>query len=113
MNLETPLGTASGYSAPHVTQFSVFLDNRVGRLLHLLEVFENQALTLAGFSILDATGHETTIIARPYDCPHSEIPFAEDDEHAIRESLRMILEYEGYQVAEAASGPDHRAHQRQ
>jgi two-component system, NtrC family, nitrogen regulation response regulator NtrX len=29
-----------------------------------------------------------------------------DDEQAIRESLRMILEYEGYRVEEAASGPE-------
>ena len=28
-----------------------------------------------------------------------------DDESSIRESLRMILEYEGYQVDEAGSGP--------
>jgi two-component system nitrogen regulation response regulator NtrX len=29
-----------------------------------------------------------------------------DDEAAIRDSLRMILEYEGYRVEEAASGPE-------
>ncbi len=29
-----------------------------------------------------------------------------DDEKSIRESLRMILEYEGYRVDEAASGPE-------
>jgi len=29
-----------------------------------------------------------------------------DDEAAIRDSLRMILEYEGYDVVEAASGPE-------
>jgi two-component system nitrogen regulation response regulator NtrX len=29
-----------------------------------------------------------------------------DDEAEIRRSLRMILEYEGYEVSEAASGPD-------
>jgi two-component system nitrogen regulation response regulator NtrX len=29
-----------------------------------------------------------------------------DDEEAIRKSLRMVLEYEGYEVLEAASGPE-------
>src|SRR6266540_518406 len=29
-----------------------------------------------------------------------------DDEVAIRQSLRMVLEYEGYECVEAASGPD-------
>ena len=28
-----------------------------------------------------------------------------DDEAAIRDALRMILEYEGYEVASAADGP--------
>lgn len=43
--------------APRNIQFSVFLDNRVGRLLSLVEVFDKQPLTLAGFSILESTGH--------------------------------------------------------
>src|SRR5262245_25882754 len=29
-----------------------------------------------------------------------------DDEEAIRKSLRMVLEYEGYEFLEAASGPE-------
>ena len=29
-----------------------------------------------------------------------------DDEEAIRKSLRMVLEYEGYELIEAASGPE-------
>ncbi|MEO7271879.1 MAG: response regulator, partial [Vicinamibacterales bacterium] len=29
-----------------------------------------------------------------------------DDEAEIRRSVRMILEYEGYEVLEASSGPD-------
>lgn len=52
---ETELG--GRYEAPANTQFNIFLDNRVGRLMHLLKVFEDQALTLAGFSVLDSTGH--------------------------------------------------------
>jgi hypothetical protein len=32
--------------------------------------------------LLRGTGHETEILARPYDNPHSEIPFAEDETHA-------------------------------
>ena len=29
-----------------------------------------------------------------------------DDEEAIRKSLRMVLEYEGYDCVEAGSGPE-------
>ncbi|MFN3167158.1 MAG: hypothetical protein ACE37H_08855 [Phycisphaeraceae bacterium] len=55
MPTETQMG--GRYEPPINTQFNVFLDNRVGRLMHLLKVFEDQALTLAGFSVLDSTGH--------------------------------------------------------
>lgn len=55
MPAETELG--GKYEPPSNTQFNVFLDNRVGRLMHLLKVFDDQALTLAGFSVLDSTGH--------------------------------------------------------
>ena len=66
MNLATLAGmsqspvdydVANKFEPPTNTQFNVFLDNRVGRLLHLLEIFDNQALALAGFSVLEATGH--------------------------------------------------------
>lgn len=46
-----------GYEPPRNVQFSVFLDNRVGKLLELIEIFHGQSLKLAGFSILDAADH--------------------------------------------------------
>jgi hypothetical protein len=49
--------TAGGYEPPRNVQFSVFLDNRVGKLLELIEVFHGQAVRLAGFSILDSADH--------------------------------------------------------
>ncbi|MGH9380540.1 MAG: sigma-54-dependent transcriptional regulator [Thermoanaerobaculia bacterium] len=39
----------------------------------------------------------------PADAPHATV-LVVDDEASIRESLRMVLEYEGYRVEEAASG---------
>ncbi|MBB6429090.1 acetolactate synthase [Algisphaera agarilytica] len=54
--IDTP--TARGYQPPVNTQFSVFLDNRVGRLMDLLEQFDNaSALTLAGLSVVDSADH--------------------------------------------------------
>lgn len=55
MPVETKMG--GKYEPPCNTQFNVFLDNRVGRLKNLLQIFDDQALTLAGFTILEATGH--------------------------------------------------------
>lgn len=46
-----------GYEPPRNTQFSVFLDNRVGKLLDLVQVFHNQQAVLAGLSVVDATDH--------------------------------------------------------
>ncbi len=48
------LNVMKGFEPPRNIQFSVFLDNRVGRLFDLVAVFQGQALTLAGFSIHDS-----------------------------------------------------------
>lgn len=49
--------TSRGYQPPMNVQFSVFLDMRVGKMLELLNVFDGQALTIAGLSVIDATDH--------------------------------------------------------
>jgi len=56
---EMPTGAEllQGYEAPAVTQFSVFLDNRVGKMRELLDIFDAEALTLAGFTVKDATDY--------------------------------------------------------
>ncbi len=77
-------------AAPRNIQFSVFLDNRVGRLLSLVEVFDNQPLTLAGFSILESTGHAVVRVLTS-DCAQArrllfryEYPFAENEVLAVQ-----------------------------
>lgn len=83
--MPTELDTEQGYAPPKVVQFSVFLDNRVGRLLNLLEIFEGRQLTLAGVSILESTGHAVVRVLTSsaelgrrllYQC---EYPFSETD----------------------------------
>lgn len=55
---QIPLETTSGYSVPCVRQFSVFLDNRVGKLYELLEVFENAiTVQICALSVMDAADH--------------------------------------------------------
>lgn len=49
--------TSSSFEPPRNVQFSVFLDNRVGKLLELIDIFHGQAVQLAGFSILDSADH--------------------------------------------------------
>jgi len=48
---------AQGYEPPKNTQFSVFLDNRCGKLLHLLEVFEGHALKVVALNVVDSSDH--------------------------------------------------------
>jgi len=40
MSSVSPLETSQGYAPPSVTQFSVFLDNRVGKLYEVLQTFD-------------------------------------------------------------------------
>lgn len=55
----TPLEdlTMQGYQAPRVVQFNIFLDNRVGKLLEVLELLEENGQRVAGLSIVDANDY--------------------------------------------------------
>ncbi len=73
------------FQPPCNVQFSVFLDMRVGKMLELLNVFTDQALTVAGLSVLDATDHaviriitSNSILARRLLARH-ELPYCEAD----------------------------------
>lgn len=47
-----------GYAVPSVRQFSVFLDNRVGKLYELLEVFEERPdVRICALSVIDSADH--------------------------------------------------------
>lgn len=50
--------TTEGYSPPTVRQFSVFLDNSVGRLLTLVEQFDMEpGVQICALSVLEASDH--------------------------------------------------------
>jgi hypothetical protein len=49
------LETAHGYAPPVVTQFSVFLDNRVGKLHDLVALFDEANMHLCALSVHDAS----------------------------------------------------------
>jgi hypothetical protein len=54
----TPVGTAQGYSPPTVTQMSVFLDNRVGKLHDLVEAFaDSPDCIICALSVHEAADH--------------------------------------------------------
>lgn len=58
MTQMSPQQTAHGYSPPTVCQFSVFLDNKVGKLLTLLRHFDGSpTVHLCAFSVVDASDY--------------------------------------------------------
>ncbi len=52
-----PTQTTQGYQPPINVQYSVFLDNRCGKLLALIEALDASQLEVVAFSVLDATDH--------------------------------------------------------
>mgnify|MGYP006421930407 CR=1 FL=1 len=55
---QVPSETMQGYSAPSVRQFSVFLENRVGRLLDLLRHFDDAShVHVMGLNVIDSSDH--------------------------------------------------------
>lgn len=53
----TPLETTHGFAPPTVTQFSVFLANKVGRMLDLVENFDGSPCTICALAVHEASDH--------------------------------------------------------
>ena len=55
---QIPPDTMQGYAVPSVRQFSVFLENRVGRLLDLLRHFDEAShVHVVGLNVIDSSDH--------------------------------------------------------
>lgn len=78
-----PFETAHGHDPPLCTQFSVFLDNRVGKLYELVEIFDGQPLRIVALSVMDSSDYsvvrmvttrsdKTRRLLREYRLPHTE-----------------------------------------
>lgn len=84
MNLATPEKVAHGYAPPSVRQFSVFLENRPGKLLEVVRLFDDDpTVQLCGFSVVESSDHAVVRIIpnnaeaarsllRRYRLPYSE-----------------------------------------
>lgn len=80
-----PLETAQSYAPPTVTQFSVFLDNSVGRLYDLVEHFDGSPTDICAISVHEASDHavvrlitNNSRVARQ-TLKEQELPFSEID----------------------------------
>lgn len=86
MSQALPAETTQSYAPPSVTQFSVFLDQGVGRLSKLLQTFEHEesACQICAFSVHEASDHAVVriltnhaasarAILRKYGLPFAEL----------------------------------------
>lgn len=54
---QVPSPTSQGYAAASVTQFSIFLENRVGKLSELVKGFDDHLCRIFALSVHDASDH--------------------------------------------------------
>lgn len=89
--------TASGYSPPSVTQFSVFLDNRVGKLLELLKLFdEHSNCQVCAFSVQEASDYAVVRLITNNSNAAREI--LRREKHPFSEHQLLIVEVAGEQT---------------
>ena len=77
--------TLQVYEPPRNTQFSVFLDNRVGRMLEFLELLESQSVRTLALSVQDSADYAVNrlLVNKPEVvrrvCKEAKIAFAETE----------------------------------
>jgi hypothetical protein len=78
------LETAGGYRSPSVRQLSVFVDDRVGVLMRLIQTFEGSSIRVVGMSVVQAI-----------DCAIVRL-LCDDTDQAI-----ALLKRNGFPISEA------------
>ncbi|MGH7133151.1 MAG: hypothetical protein ACREJO_14550 [Phycisphaerales bacterium] len=53
----TPLETQRGYTVPSVRQFSIFLPNRVGKMMEMVKGFDEAMCRICGLAVHEASDH--------------------------------------------------------
>lgn len=53
----TPTETARGYTTPSVTQFSIFLPNRVGKMHEMTKGFDDNMVRICAMAVHEASDH--------------------------------------------------------
>ncbi len=97
--------TARGYTPPTVRQFSVFLDNKVGRLHDLLEVFQDHPqVQVCALNVVDAADYavirmipnnsdiaRTLLRNRGLSCAEKDVLIVELEENHTLTTLCLYL----------------------
>ncbi|GJM18874.1 MAG: hypothetical protein DHS20C14_10870 [Phycisphaeraceae bacterium] len=86
----TPLDTAQGFAPPTVTQFSVFLTNKVGKMLDLVENFEDSPCQICALSVHEASDHAVVRIIA--NCAANAKKILQEDKLPFSEHDVLVVE---------------------
>lgn len=89
MNAE-PFQTAEGSDFPHCRQISVFLENRVGQLLRVTRLLEDEPVHILGLSV-DASV-DCAIVRMLFDDPDTAQQILSDARFAMSDSDVLVVE---------------------
>lgn len=120
----TPTETTRGYAAPSVTQFNIFLANRVGKLHELVKGFDEHRCRICAMAIHEASDHAVIrIVPNNADearkiLAEQKLPYMEsnvlivsmDTGHTLSQTCEYLLRAElsirfAYPVFGSAAGP--------
>jgi hypothetical protein len=86
----TPLDTTQGYAPPMVTQFSVFLPNKVGKLLDLVESFDHSHCQICALNVHEAS--DCAIVRLITNCSKDARKILCDNKVAFSETDLLVVE---------------------
>ncbi|MFN0131040.1 MAG: acetolactate synthase [Phycisphaerales bacterium] len=87
---QTPMETTQGYAPPIVTQFSVFLPNKVGRLLDLVESFDGSTCQICAISVHEAS--DCAIVRIITNCSNDARKLLNEQKLAFSETDLLVVE---------------------
>src|ERR1700729_1846964 len=91
MDMDTPeLQTAKGPLEAEVRQFSVFLENKVGRLLDIVKMFTQAQIHVVALSILDTA--DAAIVRMVSDDPDKARALFQEHGLAFTEVTLVVVE---------------------
>ena len=91
MDMDTPeLATAKGNQADDVRQFSVFMENKVGRLLDIVKMFSQAQVHVVALSILDTA--DAAIVRLVTDDPDKARALFQEHGLAFTEVTLVVVE---------------------
>ena len=93
-----PLDTTQGYCPPTAVQFSVFLTNKVGKMLDLTEHFDDALIELCAISVHEASDHAVVRIITDNSDATSKMLKANNFPFSAREVLLVELN-EGHSLS--------------